>query len=387
MPLKVLVVDDELDLEILVRQHFRRKIRAGEYDFEFAHNGIEALAKLKEVTDIDVVMSDINMPEMDGLALIKNISEYHPLLRAVVVSAYGDMDNVRTAMNNGAFDFVTKPINFDDLEITLQKTYKEVVTLKDASHTHDKLISVQNELSIAQKIQLSFLPKNLPVIPGWDIKAMFRPAKEVGGDFYDSFILNNNRYVCNILADVCGKGVGAALFMAVIRSLLRAFAIYETSAEESILKMVKTIQSHIHKNHDDSGIFVTLFVSLFDTETGEILYCNSGHNPPLIRRGDGKLDFLMPSGPAVGIFEDTDYKVDRTILNSGDIFITYTDGVTEANNRSGKLFGDPRLAEIVSASVDGSESLINAILKEIEIFADGADQSDDITMLAVKRNN
>lgn len=128
---KILVVDDETDLEVLIRQKFRRKIREKEYDFLFAHNGVEALEKLRESPDVAFVLSDINMPEMDGLTLLSKMHEAHPLIKAVIVSAYGDMENIRVAMNRGAFDFITKPINFTDLSLTMEKTIKHVAEIKD----------------------------------------------------------------------------------------------------------------------------------------------------------------------------------------------------------------------------------------------------------------
>ena len=123
---KILVADDEVDLESLIRQKFRKKIREKEYEFVFAINGNDALKKLAENPDIDILLSDINMPEMDGLTLLACVAEARPLLKTIMVSAYGDMENIRTAMNHGAFDFVTKPVNFDDLELTMQKTIKYV---------------------------------------------------------------------------------------------------------------------------------------------------------------------------------------------------------------------------------------------------------------------
>ena len=123
---KILVVDDEEDLEVLIKQKFRKKIREREYEFVFAINGRHALEQLEVHSDIGVVLSDINMPEMDGLTLLSKLSEHHALLKSIIISAYGDMDNIRTAMNRGAFDFITKPVNFSDLELTMEKTVKQV---------------------------------------------------------------------------------------------------------------------------------------------------------------------------------------------------------------------------------------------------------------------
>jgi class 3 adenylate cyclase/FixJ family two-component response regulator len=130
MKAKILVVDDETDLELLIKQKFRRQIREQQYEFLFARNGVEALTRLQQEPDTDIVLSDINMPEMDGLTLLVRLPEVSPLIKAVMVSAYGDMDNIRTAMNRGAFDFLCKPINFEDLDVTVQKTLAHVEQLR-----------------------------------------------------------------------------------------------------------------------------------------------------------------------------------------------------------------------------------------------------------------
>ncbi|MBC7555403.1 MAG: response regulator [Chryseobacterium sp.] len=151
---KILVADDEPDLETLIRQKFRQKIREQVYEFIFAENGRDALEKILLNTDIDIVLSDINMPEMDGLTLLTKISEQHPLMKTVMVSAYGDMENIRSAMNSGAFDFITKPVNFADLELTIEKTIKQVLQLKSTL----KAIKENNILKMyVDKNVLSFM--------------------------------------------------------------------------------------------------------------------------------------------------------------------------------------------------------------------------------------
>src|SRR5262245_12556682 len=168
---KILVVDDEPDLELLVSQKFRKQVREGKLLFFFARNGAQALQKMKEESDVDVVLTDINMPEMDGLTLLTKIDELYPLIKSVIVSAYGDMANIRTALNRGAFDFVTKPIDFDDLEITLNKTIQEAHVRKQAAKDHDRLVALQRELDVARKIQQSILPRSLPQHKNFEILA------------------------------------------------------------------------------------------------------------------------------------------------------------------------------------------------------------------------
>ena len=143
MVAKILVVEDESQFERLILQRFRRKIRAGTFAFFFAANGREALAILETEPDIKVVLSDINMPEMNGIELITAIHEKYPLIRTVIVSAYGDMENIRSAMNQGAFDFITKPINFTDLETTINKTLEEVQVLAQAKRSDE--LAIRNE--------------------------------------------------------------------------------------------------------------------------------------------------------------------------------------------------------------------------------------------------
>jgi len=128
---KILVADDEVDLEVLIKQKFRRQIREQKYEFVFALNGREALEKFQQHPEIDMVLSDINMPEMDGLSLLCKLTEISPIVKTVMVSAYGDMDNIRTAMNRGAFDFICKPVNFEDLELTIEKTLKHVLQIRE----------------------------------------------------------------------------------------------------------------------------------------------------------------------------------------------------------------------------------------------------------------
>ena len=161
-PPKILVVDDEPDLEPLVQQRLRRSIRAGRYQFVFSHNGVEALERLRREPDIDLVVSDINMPQMDGLTLLEQIPKVDPNLRSIIISAYGDMKNIRTAMNRGAFDFVTKPLDFEDLQVTIDRTLSHMAEWREALAARDKLVALENELELARKMQQSILPAKFP---------------------------------------------------------------------------------------------------------------------------------------------------------------------------------------------------------------------------------
>ena len=229
MAVKILSVDDEMDLELLLTQYFRRKIRKGEYEFVFAHNGMEALAMMVKHPDIEIILSDINMPEMDGLTLLAKVNEMrNPAMKVIMVSAYGDMGNIRQAMNNGAFDFATKPIDLDDLSVTIEKAIEQIEYVHKSQKEHTQLESLRTDLAIASQIQQAILPQVFPPFPEdadkVDIAASMTPAKDVGGDFYDFFRIDDN-HIGLVIADVSGKGIPAAIFMAVSRTLTRATGI------------------------------------------------------------------------------------------------------------------------------------------------------------------
>lgn len=381
---KMLVVDDEPDLESLIRQRFRKKIRDGEYDFVFASNGLEALARLLEHKDIGVILSDINMPEMDGLTLLAKLNELkNPSLRTVIVSAYGDMDNIRTAMNRGAYDFVTKPVDFTDLEKTIEKTISELEMIRNSIKEHDKLLAIQNDLDTARSIQFAILPKDFPPFPDnneFEIFASMEPAKEVGGDLYDFFLIDKER-VGFVIGDVSGKGVPAAIFMAVSRTIIRATALKGTPPEECL-----TYANNLLCRDSVSSMFVTVFYGILNFKTGELIYVNGGHNPPYILSKNGDLkEIELTGGIVLGAFEGSEYKSKVINLQQGDTVFLFTDGVTEAMDVNFELFSEERLEGFLKENyLLSATDLVKKTFVGVHEFAKDAVQSDDITVLAVK---
>jgi sigma-B regulation protein RsbU (phosphoserine phosphatase) len=371
-------------MEELIKQGFRRKIRKNEMDFVFARNGIDALIKLNEHQDIDLILSDINMPEMDGLTLLDKVKDLNKTaLKTIMVSAYGDMDNIRTAMNRGAFDFVMKPINFEDLQITIQKTIKQVEHFKKAQVEHNQLEAIKHDLDIAREIQTSILPKTFPAFPNrneFDLYASMDAAKSVGGDFYDFFLIDENKLGV-VIADVSGKGIPAALFMAVSRTMLKTTAMGNISTSECLTKTNNMLCSE-----SVNSMFVTLFYGIINLTTGEMNYSNAGHNPPYILKSDGKVELLEGTGEIVlAALEGINYTQHHTILNPGDAIYMYTDGITEAMNINNELFTDERLKEVLQTVAGNScKQIIDSVRKEVEEFSKGAEQSDDITAIAVR---
>jgi sigma-B regulation protein RsbU (phosphoserine phosphatase) len=382
MPVKTLVVDDEPDLELLVRQKFRRQIREEVFEFVFAQNGAEAIAQLQADPRIDLVLTDINMPVMDGLTLLSRVNELNSVIKTVVVSAYGDMQNIRTAMNRGAYDFLTKPIDFDDLTATIHKTAEHVQDLKQAREEHAQLSAIQQELNVATRIQQAILPCDFPAFPGVkeiELYAELIPAREVGGDFYDFFLIDENRLGLAI-GDVSDKGVPAAIFMAVTRTLLKSVALTGMPAGECLRRVNRLLTLE-----NTSCMFVTLFYGILNLRTGRFEYCNAGHNPPYLIKPDGVPENLTAaSGIVLGIDENYGYETDRIGLARGDRLFLYTDGITEAFNASQEMFSDERLrACLQRANGTSPKEVIRKVVSEVYDFAGDVPQSDDLTMLAL----
>lgn len=384
--IKILSVDDEAPLELLMKQYFRRKIRNGEYEFYFAHNGLEALAILYNNPDIEIILSDINMPEMDGLTLLAKVNEMrNPALRVIMVSAYGDMKNIRQAMNNGAFDFATKPIDMDDLSVTIEKAIEQIKFVHESQKAHTQLESLKKDLTTARDIQQYILPQVFPPFPEesdkMDVYASMEAAKDIGGDFYDFFRIDDDR-IALVIADVCGKGIPAALFMAVSRTMIRSKGSQCDNAGECLTDSNKLLASY-----SVDCMFLTVFYAIYNTKTGFITYCNAGHNPPHLLRANGTIEELpIADNMIVGAFDGIDYKEDTLQLEHGDTLVMFTDGVTEAMNGAEQEFGAERLDNILSGlASNSSQQIVEAVKAGVRDFVDGAEQSDDITMLVLKR--
>jgi sigma-B regulation protein RsbU (phosphoserine phosphatase) len=384
MPPKILVVDDEPDLELLIRQRFRKQIRDDELRFEFAQNGVQALNRLDEHPDISVILSDINMPEMDGLTLLEKVGERNnPSIKSVIISAYGDMENIRMAMNRGAFDFLTKPIDFADLELTVQKTLQQLDVIRHALKARDELVAVQRDLSTATRIQQSLLPKTFPPFPNRpevDIYAEMLTAKEVGGDFYDFYFIDEHRLAFAV-GDVSGKGIPAAIYMAVSRTLLKAIAFQVVNPGE-VLRKLNTLLIP----ESDASTFVTIFYGVLNIHTGEVQFSNGGHNLPYHVRPTGEIAQLpMTDGMFLGKFPHLDYETKRLQLGKGDSLFVYTDGVSEAMDTEMNQYQEARL-ETYLKSTGGSalQDLVRGSIADLKKHTREAPQSDDITVLSLR---
>jgi sigma-B regulation protein RsbU (phosphoserine phosphatase) len=272
----------------------------------------------------------------------------------------------------------------------------------------------ERELQIGQQIQAGFLPSEMPQASGWEIEPFFKPARQVAGDFYDAFTLSRNR-VGFVVGDVTDKGVGAALFMTLVRSLIRAFAqqhysssfvdvladvgsasSHGSTAEErrsflsagmtALKNAVQLTNNYVANNHSESNMFATMFFGLIDPNSGTLVYINAGQNPPVIASADGTVkEELQLTGPAVGLMPDMEFQIEHSVLESGDILLAYTDGLPEAKAPDGAFFSEERLLSLLKEPVSSAVELVKRIEANVDQHIGDANPFDDITMIVVRR--
>jgi serine phosphatase RsbU (regulator of sigma subunit) len=270
---------------------------------------------------------------------------------------------------------------------------------------------LNNELEKGRQMQINFLPDQLPQLPGWETAAYFKPARQVAGDFYDVFQLPGGS-IGLVIADVCDKGVGAALFMALFRSLIRIFSgqtsqdglpltcsgalpdkMDDLAGDSSVdpthvtaLKAIHLTNDYIALNHGDLAMFATLFFGILDPVSGKLSYVSGGHEPILVVGADGGVkERLASTGPAVGIEPKTNFKMRQSRLEPGEILLGYTDGVVEANASDGEFFTMERLVSTLDAPAPSAADLLERIAGSVEKHIGEADQFDDVTLLAIRK--
>jgi sigma-B regulation protein RsbU (phosphoserine phosphatase) len=282
----------------------------------------------------------------------------------------------------------------------LNKSYRSLEKAKIEIEAYSK--ALDNEMEKGKKIQRDFLPRRIPDISGWEIATYFHPARQVSGDFYDAFMLPEN-LLGLVIADVCDKGVGSALFMALFRSLIRVFSGKINLQGVSVPGSTKTepdshgdylyealyaislTNDYIAGEHGEEGMFATMFFGVLDPQTGKMAYVNGGHEPVLLVNQSGVKASLSSTGPVVGMLPAMEFNVKQVLIDPGDILIGYTDGVTEAMSPQKKLFGKKRFSTLLGKPAPTASKLIDQIKQALAHHIDHAPQFDDITMLALHR--
>lgn len=384
-PTKILVVDDEPDVALLIRQKFAKQIKSKEIEFIFVLNGAEALKALYQDQEIHVILTDINMPEMDGLVLLSHLQDLNRIFKTVIISAYGDMSNIRKAMNRGATDFVTKPIDFKDLEVTIFNAIEQCITLKKALEAQQMLSNLERELTIASSIQQSIIPHHFNPFPeahSFEIYGTMIPATQVGGDFFDFFPLDDNR-LGFVIGDVSGKGIPAALFMAMCRVIIRATALKATSPEECLKEANLLLCMD-----NEACMFVTTFYGIYHFHSGLIECSNAGHNPPILLKTDGSQTMIARNqGVPLGILSDYTYANVQLKLDKGDCLILYTDGIIEARNAQQDDFGKKRFSQAIQDWTPGPlTTLTTHLLDRLAQFTQETPPFDDVALFCIKQN-
>lgn len=347
-----------------------------DYKVLVVNNGAAAL-KIVERQSPDIVLLDIMMPEMDGYEVCRRLKD-NPATASIPVIFLTAKDQTADEAEGfalGAADYILKPVNPPILQarvrthVALKRSMDEIAAAKQR---------MQDELNVGRDIQLSMLPTDKPATTEFSVEATMQAAREVGGDFYDFFPIGPTEYAFCV-ADVSDKGVASALFMSVTKALIKA----RCREDNSTASVVTWVNDEIAIGND-SCMFITLFIAVLDTVTGQVRYTNAGHNPPYIKRDDGSLECIdARHGPMVGAMGGIVYGEDTLQMARGDSLVLFTDGVTEAMNGGRELYGESRLEALLTEHPRNDvESLIHDVLASVREFADGAEQSDDITLLA-----
>jgi sigma-B regulation protein RsbU (phosphoserine phosphatase) len=363
--------------------------------------GLSAYLRLALHADLDcTIETEIRIGDRESIIKMRL-----PYLKSACIQTKDFFDNMlpetdnKTVSISKAFINGNKKIDFDEvLTVLNQKTNEELIreveaknmalqtSLENLARTSKEKNRMEDELNVAQSIQLSMLPLDFEIYahrPDIDIFAHLTPAREVGGDFYDFFFLDDINFAI-VVGDVSGKGVPAALMMAVCKTLLKSRASTDKSTA-SILTHVNNEMAKDNKNF----MFVTVFMAILNTSTGDFTYTNAGHNPTYIKRSNGEIEKLgRLHGPVVAAMEAMSYKESKIQLQKGDIVLGYTDGITEAHNPQGELFGDDRLYNFLKQQkFESAKLMIENLVEEVKQFEGGAEPFDDITALCLEYCN
>jgi phosphoserine phosphatase RsbU/P len=387
----LLVDDNEMNRDMLSR----RLKRLG-HTVAMAEDGRQAL-DLLHLTSFDLVLLDVMMPAMNGYEVLEYLKNDDQLrhLPVIMISALTEMESVVRCIELGAEDYLPKPFDPVLLKARVDASL-EKKRLRDKEHLYTR--SLERDLEIGRQIQAGFLPETIPQPGGWEIAAVFEAARQVSGDFYDVFSLDDRGTTAIVVADICDKGVGAALFMALFRTLIRAVTderyglgnVYipdspQMQPADRLRNVLTLTNNYIAQTHGSANMFATIFFAILETQSGQLTYSNAGHEAPLLIRHDGLCEELTPTGPAVGMLPGVEFDVRQVTLHPGDRLIAYTDGVTEARDLQGGFYGPEKLYELCQDTSISVTSLLKLIQESLITYANGGEPADDVTICAVKR--
>jgi len=375
---RILVVDDTpANLQILADI-----LKGRGYLLSIATTGKQALDVLGRVRP-DLILLDVMMPEMDGFETCRRIKDSVDWreIPVIFLTSKSETADIVAGFEIGAVDYVAKPFNAHELLARIHTHLTVDQLRRSLAEKNEELARAhKRELELARRVQSQLIPVHLPDIAGWDFAAVWNPARDVSGDYYD-FIPNRGRLGI-VVADVSGKGMHAALFMASTRSIIRAKATASLSPAENLSQANALLCADAAE-----GMFVTLFYAEIDPASRALSYVSCGHNPPFWYRADRKeVVELEPTGSVLGMNETMQCRQKEIEVGSGDTILFYTDGFTEAFDEQQEQFGEERLKSIlVRHAAESPQQMLDAIQREVQTFVGAAPPSDDRTIVIARR--
>ena len=357
-----------------------------------------ALAKLRAAR-FEFVLLDIEGAGADGQKFLESLRADAKLegLPVLVMSRSDDINAIERFLEGGADDYLPNVFGSAVLRVRVSSALDRRSVQEGQN--------LRREMSVARTIQRDFLPESLPEFEGMELGAALRPARDVSGDFYDCFMLASGEAIL-VVGDVCDKGVGAALFMALFRSLIRASAdpvgggaiqmiggsqtsvmqaIRSASSADLLRRVAGFTNDYIARLHGRTNMFATVFLASIEPYSGKLVYVNAGHEPALIIANDGSVEELRPTGPALGMMPDSRFTAVTRTLERGNSLLAFTDGLVEAHSPTGEVYGGQRLREVLRTQSGNSASeLVHAVLDSVQTFGGHGDAHDDLTMLAAR---
>ena len=363
--MKILVVDDEKGFVDTLKDNLEFE----KYDVDCAFGGKPALKFIK-ANKYDLILLDVMMPDMDGFEVLEEMRKKNNDTPVIFLTARSVEEDKVKGLGLGADDYITKPFALMELIARIKSV------LKRSSFKND----FEKELEVTRNIQQHVLPGSFPEIVGLDIFSAYIPAKEVGGDFYDHIRINDNTHSF-LIADVSGKSLPASMFMALSIGVIRMKAGNLISPS----KVLTESNKYIYKN-SKSGMFVTMFYCVIEPKKHSILFGSAGHNEQILfRTKKDEFDYLNVKGLPLGMSLEGAFKEAKLKYSKGDIFVLYTDGVTEAMNKAGRQFEMKRFTEVIRKHKNlSADEIGRCILKKVKTFTSGMPQFDDITLMVIK---
>ena len=379
--MRIIVIDDDPQIRAMI-DACTAASDALDCAFDYASSDQTALALLHAETRFDIALVSIDGGAVSGLSIFRRLLERSLRMPRVALTYGHDVGRIKAAIVDGAADILVKPLDPDDVARTLARVIERVERRRRNWGEHAAYMALRREVDIAADMQRRILPQSMPERAAFEADTIMRPARGIGGDFYDIFAIDENHLGLTI-ADVSGKGVPAAFYMAVASTAMRSVGLSALPPGECLSEVNESLVGR-----DIPGMFVSAFYAVINTADWTVRCANAGHSPPLLCASAtaAPTQFVSEGGPVMGIIAGERYAESRFELAPGTSLLLYTDGVTEAYDRHRQQFGDQRLAAVVATNSGASSSAqIAALEHALDAFTEGADQHDDITAFALRR--